>query len=226
MSRLPLLALFILLGVTSPALAQPSAQEQYVREIENRATMVINSTMEKAGERAEDFGKHLAHIFTLLPFEYMHLDSGNIRKNIIEITDFLQYLEDYREAGRPVTQTLMDSITSIRAELPQKSRKKFLVSFEKAYTKDVNAFDGYIVAVTKLFKRVIATLEYLSRTQFKISKAKTIEFSTDADEARFKELMAGVQAANKDVSIATEASKKATAEANTVMQDVYGKNSR
>jgi hypothetical protein len=161
-----------------------------------------------------------------MPLESIHLDSATIQKNIHTINDFLSYLEEYRLGGQALSKTLTDSITSIRTELPKKNRKKFLVSFEKAYTKDVNAFDGYIVSLSKLFKRVNTTLEFLAQTPFEISKAKSIEFTSEADHNRFKDLMASVEAANKELGKATESSKKATAEANTVMQDVYGKQTR
>jgi hypothetical protein len=226
MKVLSILAILSLLCFSAPASAQQKPAEQYVLQIENRATMVINATMEQVGERAEDFNKQISHIFGLMPLESIHLDSATIAKNIVTINDFLNYLEDYRAGGKALSRTLTDSITAIRAELPAKNRKKFLVSFEKAYNKDVNAFDGYIVSLSKLFKRVNSTLEFLSNSTFTISKSKSIEFTSQADHDRFKELMAAVDAANKELSKATESSKKATAEANTVMQDVYGKQSR
>jgi hypothetical protein len=218
------------LSISTGAVAQPKLlpqqHEQYVLQIENRATTVINATMEQLGVRAEDFKQRISHIFRLMPLEAINLDTSIIRKNIITINDYLQYLEEYRVSGRALSQVLMDSITSIRAELPAKNRKKFLVSFEKAYNKDVNAFDGYVVALSKLFKRVNATLEFLSTTPFEISKAKSIEFKNDQDHDQFKDMMAAVDAANRDLTIATESSRKATAEANSAMQDVYGKQSR
>jgi hypothetical protein len=82
------------------------------------------------------------------------------------------------------------------------------------------------VTLSKLFKQVNLTLEFLSTAEFTISKSKSIEFTRQLDHDRFKELMATVEAANKELSKATNASKKATAEANTVMQDVYGKKGR
>jgi hypothetical protein len=220
------LAAIALLSFSTPAMAQPKPDEQYVLQIENRATMVINSTMEQVGARAEDFNKQISHIFALMPLEAIHLDTSMIQKNIVTIDNFLQYLEDYRLGGKSLSKTLTDSITAIRAELPTKNRKRFLVSFEKAYTKDVSAFDGYIVTLSKLFKRVNETLTFLTTTEFQISKSKSIEFKNEADHNRFKELMTAVESANKELSKATESSKKATAEANTVMQDVYGKRSR
>jgi hypothetical protein len=226
MKFLSIFATLSLLWFSTPASAQQKPAEQYVLQIENRATMVINATMEQVGERAEDFNKQISHIFGLMPLESIHLDSATIAKNTITINDFLKYLEDYRLGGKALSRALTDSITAIRAELPAKNRKKFLVSFEKAYNKDVNAFDGYIVSLSKLFKRVNSTLDFLSTTKFTISKSKSIEFTTQADHDRFKDLMASVDAANKELSKATESSKKATAEANTVMQDVYGKQSR
>lgn len=210
----------------SSARSQQTEPERFVLQIENRATMVINSTMEQVGERAEDFNQKISHIFGLMPLESIHLDSTTIVRNISTINDFLEYLEMYRASGKALSQILNDSIVSIRSELPAKNRKKFLVSFEKAYNKDVNAFDAYIVTLSKLFKRVNATLAFLSVTPFAISKSKSIEFTSQQDHDRFKDLMASVEAANKDLSKATNASKKATAEANTVMQDVYGKKER
>ena len=225
MKNLSFVVLFLALSV-SGALAQPSEEEQFVLAIENRATMVINATMEMVGERAEEFNGRISHIFGLMPLESIHLDSAIIRKNIETINGFLAYLEEYRSGGKELSRELTDSIRSLRKELPSKNRKRFLVSFEKAYTKDVTAFDAYVVSLSKLFKRVNATLEFLASTPFKISKSKTIEFKTQLDHDRFKDLMANVDAANKDVSKATELSRKATAEANTVMQDVYGKQTR
>lgn len=204
----------------------PAAQEQYVLQIENRATTVINATMEQLGHRAEEFKERISHIFRLMPLEAINLDTATIGKNIVTINDYLQYLEEYRQSGKVLSQVLTDSIASIRAELPAKSRKKFLVSFEKAYAKDVNAFDGYVVSLSKLFTRVNATLDFLLNTPFEISKVKSIEFKDDEDHDRFKDLMALVDSANAELSKATEASRRATAEANTVMQDVYGKQSR
>jgi hypothetical protein len=226
MKFLSIAATLLVICFSAPAMAQPGSQEQYVLQIENRATRVINSTMEQVSERAEDFNKQISRIFGLMPLESIHLDSVTIQKNIHTINDFLGYLEEYRRGGQALSKTLTDSIASIRTELPKKNRKKFLVSFEKAYTKDVNAFDGYIVSLSKLFKRVNTTLEFLAQTPFEISKAKSIEFTSEADHNRFKDLMASVEAANKELGKATEFSKKATAEANTVMQDVYGKQSR
>lgn len=225
MKNLSFVVLFLALAISN-GYAQPSDEEQFVLAIENRATVVINGTMEMVGERAEDFNGRISHIFGLMPLESIHLDSATIRKNIEMINDFLNYLEEYRAGGKELSRVLTDSITSIRKELPAKNRKRFLVSFEKAYTKDVTAFDAYVVSLSKLFKRVNATLEFLSTAPFTISKAKTIEFKTQLDHDRFKDLMANVEAANKDVSKATELSRKATAEANTVMQDVYGKQTR
>jgi hypothetical protein len=210
----------------SSARSQEVSPENYVLQIENRATMVINSTMEQVGLRAEDFNQKISHIFGLMPLESIHLDSATIRKNVATIHDFLDYLEMYRASGKTLSQILNDSIVSIRAELPAKNRKKFLVSFEKAYNKDVNAFDAYIVTLSKLFKQVSHTLEFLSTAEFTISKSKSIEFAHQQDHDRFKDLMATIDAANKELSKATNASKKATAEANTVMQDVYGKKER
>lgn len=221
-----ILAILSLLVISNPSLAQPGAQQQYVLQIENRATRVINATMEQVSDRAETFNKHISRIFGLMPLESIHLDSATIQKNIITINEFLQYLDEYRVGGQELSRTLTDSIAAIRAELPTKNRKKFLVSFEKAYTKDVSAFDAYIVSLSKLFKRVNATLEFLAQSPFEISKARSIEFTTEVDHNRFKDLMAAVEAANKELGKATEASKKATAEANTVMQDVYGKQAR
>lgn len=219
-----LVALLLLLA--NPAMAQKADPERFVMEIENRATTVINQTMEQVGERAEDFNQQISRIFGLMPLESIHLDSATIRKNMGTISEFLVYLESYRTSGKSLSQTLNDSIIAIRKELPAKNRKRFLVSFEKAYNKDVNAFDAYIVALSKLFKRVNTTLGYLGATEFGISEAKSLEFQNQADHDRFKELMSAVESANKELSKSTEQSKKATAEANTVMQDVYGRQTR
>jgi hypothetical protein len=226
MKVLSIFAILSLLWFSTPASAQPKPAEQYVLQIENRATMVINATMAKMGERAEDFKTQISHIFRLMPLEVINLDSATISKNIVTINDFLQYLEEYRHGGKALTQVLTDSITSIRSELPVKSRRKFLISFEKSYHKDVNAFDGYVVALSKLFNRVNRTLEFLSQTPFKISKTKSIEFMSDATHDQFLELTASIKKANEELNRATETSKKATSEANIVLQDVYGKNSR
>lgn len=219
--RLLLLLFFVTTTFTSIASAQDQ-QSAFVQEIENRATNVINATMAAVGERVEDFNQRMATIYALTPLESTHLDSARIVNNMKAIETFLGYIDMYRKEAKVLTKTLTDSIVSLRAELPATQRKTFLISFEKAYTKDATAFDGYLAGLSKLFRRVNSSLEFLRYAHFTV-KGTTIEFEHESDHNRYGEFMGGVQAATAEVNKAAENSKKATAEANQVMQDVYGK---
>lgn len=220
------LVLFFFVSVASvtPGFAQEQKKEDvFVQQIENRATNVINETMTAVGERVEDFNRRMAAIYALTPLESINLDSAKIIKNSQEIENFLTFIDTYRTQAKVLTKTLTDSISSLRNELPANQRKSFLTSFEKAYTKDATAFDGYLASLSKLFRRVKSSLEFLRYAHYTM-KASSIEFEHEADHKRYSEFMEGVQIATAELNKAAEVSKIATAEANQVMQDVYGKN--
>lgn len=210
----------------SPVYAQTDTRAENVSApavpIERRANDVVDGVMKTVADRAASFNREMAGVYAIMPLETIHLQREQIKQNRVAIASFLKYLQEYRSSGAELTRSLLDSLSSMRSELPKAQRRKFLRTFEQAYQQDMAAFDAYVSALLTLYTRVSGVLAFMETIDFKINDARQLEFKKKVDYSRYKELMSQIESANKDVASATEKSRKATASANRTIQEVYG----
>ena len=219
--RIYLLVSVLFVGSLS-AQTPTSANSNASDIIEMRANGLVNEIMDAVNARADAFNTQISQVYALMPLESIHLDSATIRKNIQSLRHFLQFLERYRAEGKVLTDRLEDSLKALRAELPKQHRARFLNTFHKVFLQDITAFDAYTVALDRLYKKVIASLEYMLSITFGVTQQNKLEFTREVDYKRYLDLMAQIEKANKEVQKASERSRKATAAANKTIEEVYG----
>lgn len=206
------------------ALTFGTASAQHVNPLDamnHRASMLIDSTMQRLNLRAERFNEELSKINKARPLDASALTPEKIAENLTKVKDFLGYLDVYRTLSAKSRQTVEDSVAAMRSEMPSRIRKQYLQEFLDAYAMDQSAFDKYTVALTNVYTKVSEVLTFLSNAKIKLVNGK-IQFDDKAEYERYQDMMNEVTGVNRKLISASAASQKATLEASEQMQKAYG----
>jgi hypothetical protein len=183
------------------------AQQDPVTIIENRAANVVESVMRIRADRANRLEAEKTLVNQLRPLDADKLDSSNIQVSKRGLTAFLDYLGRYRDSSEVVLHKLEDSVAILRSDMPKLYRETFMSRFLTAYTADMNAFDQYTLAVSELYKEVIAMLSFIDNSQHQLKKGKLV-FADAKTEKTYQKNMKALTKRSADLKKAAQASNQ------------------
>jgi hypothetical protein len=212
-----LIILFCLLSVPA-AFAQKGDP---MEAMSTRASRLIDSVMAKLNLRSERFNEEMDKVNKAKALDPGSLDSVKLRKNILVLKDFLEYLEVYRSLSARMRSDVEDSIQAMRSEMPRRYKQTYLQEFLDAFHKDQSGFDKYTLALTKLFSTISDVLKYIATAHVQVVEGK-LQFADKKEYEQYQKMMDNVNESNKKVISASAASQRATLEASQAMQQAYG----
>jgi hypothetical protein len=201
--------ILLMLGLSSAIRAQEHSIDDALNFIDStRATIKL---------RSDRFNEEIAKINKLNVLDVPSLDSVSIKKNKVQLKDFIEFLDVSRSLSRQLMKAAEDSVARINELLPKKKAKN-LTDFLNAFESDQKAFNKYMESLSKVFSNVEKTLSFLQTCDYTI-KDKKILFTkkTESDKygAYFKEL----EEAQKKAAYSGADSQRASIEAG----DTFGK---
>jgi hypothetical protein len=217
--RSVLLSVLLLSGslVATNARAQQS-EAMALQDAQNRVNSVLNATMQVVASQSKDFNEHLSSINALRPLDIANLDSEHVVTSVQQIMAFNAFLGTFAKSGDSLGRVLEDSLFVLRQQFPSVAPDHALEAFEKSFIADRKAFGNYITSLHKVYDQVLNVLLFMQNTKYHLGEK--IEFVSNGDVARYQKLMTSLNAATKELSKASEESRKTAAWANKKIEEM------
>jgi hypothetical protein len=212
---LPILIALFLFGGIGQVRAQgsPASVPRHHVEIEDPTTDFLNRSLAELGEHTQQFNDRVTAINALRPLDLQNLDSTKIEHTISEVLRFTEYLKDFLLTTDSLHLRLTDSLFILRNADPSPDVQRSLAAFETSYKTDQHAFKTYVEVLRGVYQNVLETLLFVKSTQYRIGP-NGLQFFAASDIKHYDESMGRIDRMSKDLKKASEASRKATDQAN------------
>lgn len=214
--------LFLSLASAAQAQTGAAAEATALHNVENRANRLIDTTMKIVAERVAAFNEQVSEINQVRPLELASLDSASVAANIPKIIAFTTYLANYKSTSDSLGRLLEDTLYALQSEIPPNTPDNSLAAFQKSYTADREAFDVYAEKLRGLYQNVLDVLLFMQHAHYHIVKNQ-LQISVKSEIDTYQSLMKKIDASSKELKVAMEESRKATAFANKKIEEINKK---